>query len=77
MDYSEDAFIAFDAMDKVCQYCNAYKYKSEAPGICYANGKIDLPELLSPPEPLKALVAGKKNLIYLKKICCAYRLFYS
>ncbi|XP_055584901.1 uncharacterized protein LOC129737764 [Uranotaenia lowii] len=39
-------------MDKLCRYCNALKFANESPGMCCAGGKVKLPELSTPPEPL-------------------------
>lgn len=64
INYTQDELVAIGSMNKVCQYCNAYKYQNEAPGMCCANGKIALPELLPPPEPLLSLLSGKTNQIY-------------
>jgi len=43
-------------MDKVCPHCTAMKFKGEAPGMCCASGKVKLPELEQPKEPLKSLL---------------------
>lgn len=45
-------------MNTVCTYCKAMKFKNEAPGICCVNGKVNLPTLNSPPQPLNSLVSG-------------------
>lgn len=45
-------------MNKVCTHCKALKFKSEGPGMCCFNGKVKLPILNEPPEPLFSLVAG-------------------
>ncbi|CAG5115735.1 unnamed protein product, partial [Candidula unifasciata] len=45
-------------MDHVCVHCSAFKFKNETPGMCCAGGKVKLPVLHSPPEPLSSLVAG-------------------
>ena len=34
------------------RFCSALKFKNETSGICCAGGKVKLPELHSPPEPL-------------------------
>ncbi|XP_065370863.1 uncharacterized protein LOC135963006 [Calliphora vicina] len=58
MDYANDILVAIGPMNVVCQYCNAHRYKNEAPGMCSSNGKIVLPDMLPPPEPLKSLISG-------------------
>ncbi|GFT94312.1 hypothetical protein TNCV_955131 [Trichonephila clavipes] len=45
-------------MDKKCTYCGAQKFKNETPGMCCAGGKVKLPDLRSPPEPLLTLVSA-------------------
>jgi hypothetical protein len=45
-------------MTKVCPYCNALKFPGETKGMCCAGGKIKLPRLQEPPEPLQTLLAG-------------------
>ncbi|UYV75155.1 hypothetical protein LAZ67_12002687 [Cordylochernes scorpioides] len=41
-------------------HCGAQKFKNETPGMCCAGGKVKLPDLRSPPEPLLTLVSGEK-----------------
>lgn len=48
-------------MDKVCQYCQALKFRNEAAGMCCAAGKVVLPPLPAPPEPLLSLLAGNSD----------------
>ncbi|CAH0555040.1 unnamed protein product [Brassicogethes aeneus] len=43
-------------MDKLCMYCCAFKFKTESPEMCCASGKVKLPELHLPVEPLLTLV---------------------
>lgn len=45
--------------DITCEYCQAYRYKNEANGLCCLNGKVKLPALNNPPEPLISLVSGQ------------------
>ncbi|XP_061394301.1 uncharacterized protein LOC133329850 [Musca vetustissima] len=58
MDYSRNELIAIGSMNNVCRHCNAYKYKHETQGMCCSNGKIVLPQLLPPPQPLLSLMTG-------------------
>ena len=44
------------SMSATCLHCNAKKWPTEPPGICCANGKVDVPLLGPPPEPLRALL---------------------
>jgi hypothetical protein len=44
---------------KVCSHYEALKWPGEAPGMCYSSGKVKLPPLRPPPEPLESLMSGK------------------
>ncbi|XP_049315830.1 uncharacterized protein LOC125779235 [Bactrocera dorsalis] len=57
-------------MDKLCPYCHALKFRNETPGMCCASGKVLLPPLPTPPEPLISLLAGDSDnsKIFLRKI---------
>jgi hypothetical protein len=37
---------------------NALKYSGESTGLCCAGGKVKLPQLVPPPDPLRSLVSG-------------------
>ncbi|CAG5020841.1 unnamed protein product [Parnassius apollo] len=41
-----------------CPHCHALKFKNEPAGICCASGKVQLPEIETPPEPLNGLLIG-------------------
>ncbi|XP_067930828.1 uncharacterized protein [Watersipora subatra] len=45
-------------MSKICHHCQALKWKDEAPGVCCANGKVKIPVITAPPEPLQSLMIG-------------------
>jgi hypothetical protein len=45
-------------MTEVCPYCKALKFNAETKGMCCAAGKIKLPQLAEPPEPLKHYFAS-------------------
>ena len=45
-------------MSKICPYCKALKFNGETMGMCCASGKVKLPLLAAPPEPLKTLLTG-------------------
>ena len=45
-------------MSKICPYCKALKFNGETMGMCCASGKVKLPQLAAPPEPLKTLLNG-------------------
>lgn len=57
--YSAHPSVQFGEMSVVCQHCNALKFEKEPPGLCCAGGKVKLPELLPPPEPLRTLLYGE------------------
>ncbi|CAF4665941.1 unnamed protein product, partial [Rotaria sp. Silwood2] len=43
---------------EICSYCDALKWPGKAPGMCCSNGKVKLPPLRLPPEPLESLMSG-------------------
>lgn len=45
-------------MNNVCQYCNALKFRKEPASLCCFGGKITLPPLKRPEEPLFSLLNG-------------------
>ncbi|GBN72569.1 hypothetical protein AVEN_248566-1 [Araneus ventricosus] len=45
-------------MNVICKYCRAKKFKCETLGMCCSNGKVKLPSLDQPPEPLYSLISG-------------------
>lgn len=56
IDYSMYGYIGM--MDVICPHCDAAKFSGETPGMCCANGKVRLPALEIPPEPLYSLIFG-------------------
>ncbi|XP_037926298.1 uncharacterized protein LOC119661154 [Hermetia illucens] len=56
--YSVHPSVVIGKMDEICMYCSALKFKNETPGICCTSGKVKLPELHPPPEPLSTLLSG-------------------
>ena len=58
--FEYDANISYECpigeMSFVCEHCGARKWRLEAPGMCYSNGKIRLPIIGIPPEPLQSLL---------------------
>lgn len=61
INYSADSKVTIGAMDKICNYCQALKFRNETPGMCCASGKVVLSPLPTPPEPLKSLLSGISN----------------
>lgn len=45
-------------MNDPCSHCGALKWVGEAPGMCCSGGKVKLPALRRPPEPLNSLMSG-------------------
>ncbi|XP_063909717.1 uncharacterized protein LOC135127238 isoform X2 [Zophobas morio] len=70
INYSGHSKIAIGGMDKVCQYCQALKFRNEAAGMCCASGKVVLSPLPAPPEPLLSLLTGNSDdsKLFLRKI---------
>lgn len=57
-DYSIHPNISIGKMNQICKFCQALEYITESPGICCANGKMKLPLLEVPPEPLQSYFAA-------------------
>ncbi|XP_063912257.1 uncharacterized protein LOC135129106 [Zophobas morio] len=63
-DYKMHRDVVIGPMTKLCLHCRALKFQKEAPGMCCSNGKISLPPLTEPPEPLLTYVAGALSTAY-------------
>ena len=50
---------ALGTMSVVCDFCNALRWKGERAGMCCLQGKINIPVLGEPPEPLRCLLLGE------------------
>ncbi|XP_014774554.1 uncharacterized protein LOC106872177 [Octopus bimaculoides] len=59
--YSSRADINIGEMCSNCQFCNAKMWAAEPPGMCCLNGKVRLPPLPQPPQPLKELLTGSTS----------------
>lgn len=57
-DYRQHRFVQIGAMDQVCAFCKAKKFPNESAGMCCASGKVKLPALQQPPEPLNTLFSS-------------------
>ncbi|XP_046865504.1 uncharacterized protein LOC124459824 [Drosophila willistoni] len=55
---------------KKCPHCHAVKFKNEPAGMCCASGKVQLPEIETPLEPLNGLLIGTDpdSNVFLKSI---------
>ena len=49
-------------LDVICKDCYAYKFKGETPGMCCDNGRVRIPHLRTPPEPLNTLLNAQTTL---------------
>ena len=58
IDYGSHPFVCIGPMHIVCEHCAALKFSGETPGLCCLNGKVKLPLLTPPPEPLHSLLRG-------------------
>jgi hypothetical protein len=56
--YYAHSKVVIGTMDKECPHCNALKFKNETAGMCCASGKVQLPAIETPPEPLNGLLIG-------------------
>lgn len=54
--YNDLPCVNIGPLNVVCQHCNVLKFTSETPGLCCAGGKVQLPVLAPPPEPLRSLL---------------------
>ncbi|XP_022831022.1 uncharacterized protein LOC111359654 [Spodoptera litura] len=62
IDYAHQNSIQIGAMNKVCPRCCAKKWNDEANGMCCASGKVILPNITEPPEPIKSLLTNNHTL---------------
>ncbi|KAG5893258.1 hypothetical protein JTB14_019617 [Gonioctena quinquepunctata] len=46
-------------MNKECNFCGALEWQEEAAGICCSGGKVALPSIDEPVEPLKELFSNE------------------
>lgn len=58
IDYASHALVTIGNMDQECNFCHALKFKNETTGMCCSAGKVILPALQLPPEPLQSLMSG-------------------
>ncbi|XP_037871618.1 uncharacterized protein LOC119629558 [Bombyx mori] len=61
IDYVNHRLVIIGRMDKKCRYCEALKWKEETPGMCCSGGKVKIPLLGEPEEPLKSLLLYDSN----------------
>ena len=56
--YDSQDIVTIGSMSILCSYCDAKKWSHEPPSLCCSKGKIKLPLLTDPPQPLKNLLLG-------------------
>ena len=56
--YDGHSLLHIGQMTDLCSHCNAYKWAGEAPGMSCSSGKVKLPALELPPEPLESLMSA-------------------
>lgn len=61
LDYESHKLIKMEAMTIDCKYCGALKWKEEAPGMCCSGGKVALPFIDEPVQPLKELFSNETD----------------
>ena len=54
--YSLSQDVQIGTMSKICPYCKALKFNGETMGMYCASGKVKLPQLAAPAEPLNTLL---------------------
>lgn len=54
--YETDKSVVLGDMKQKCQFCNAFKWKEEASGMCCKTGKVQLLHFETLPEPLYSLI---------------------
>ncbi|GIY94532.1 ATP-dependent DNA helicase [Caerostris extrusa] len=70
VEYYAHSKVDIGTMDKECPHCHALKFKNEPAVLCCASGKVQLPEIETPPEPLYGLLIGMDpdSSLFLKSI---------
>ncbi|UYV82493.1 hypothetical protein LAZ67_21002525 [Cordylochernes scorpioides] len=61
VEYFKHPFISLGMMDSTCRFCGALRWKDESSGMCCSNGKVRLPLIDLPPEPLRSLLSGENS----------------
>ncbi|RCN48933.1 hypothetical protein ANCCAN_05042 [Ancylostoma caninum] len=56
--YREHPRVVIGKMDVICPHCQAKRFRGETPGMCCSGGKVKLPPLNPPPEPLLSYMPG-------------------
>ncbi|XP_023232369.1 uncharacterized protein LOC111632222 [Centruroides sculpturatus] len=62
IDYAQQNTVKIGQMNKICPKCFVKKWSDEANGMCCARGKVVLPNIQEPPQPIKDLLSGSNPL---------------
>ncbi|UYV73989.1 hypothetical protein LAZ67_11001733 [Cordylochernes scorpioides] len=63
IDYKADSSVDIGQMSRVCQFCSALRFRDEPFGLCCKQGRVSLPAIESPPEPIFSLLSGLHPLL--------------
>ncbi|UYV72475.1 hypothetical protein LAZ67_9003306 [Cordylochernes scorpioides] len=64
-------------MDTTCRFCGALRWEDESSGMCCSNGKVRLPLIDLPPEPLRSLLSGENSeLVHFLRTIRKYNSFF-
>src|SRR5258705_4090333 len=58
LNYDNISNLCIGRMSVTCPHCRAKLWSAERPGLCCSGGKVIIPCLDYPPEPLKSLILG-------------------
>ncbi|UYV78541.1 hypothetical protein LAZ67_16001942 [Cordylochernes scorpioides] len=61
VEYFKHPLISLGMMDTTCRFCGALRWKDESSGMCCSNGKVRLPLIDLPAEPLRSLLSGENS----------------
>ncbi|GFX98537.1 ATP-dependent DNA helicase [Trichonephila clavipes] len=61
IEYHNHPLNVIGSKNKKCHYCDAFKLNDETAGMCCSSGKVSLPFLGEPGEPLKTLLLSVTN----------------
>ncbi|UYV69864.1 hypothetical protein LAZ67_7001017 [Cordylochernes scorpioides] len=61
VEYFKHPLISLGMLDTTCRFCGALRWKDESSGMCCSNGKVRLPLIDLPPEPLRSLLSGENS----------------
>ncbi|UYV76497.1 hypothetical protein LAZ67_14000728 [Cordylochernes scorpioides] len=58
IDYKADSSVDIGQMSRVCQFCSALRFRDEPFSLCCKQGRVSLPAIEFPPEPIFSLLSG-------------------